>query len=419
MQISIIILAQQEKLLKQCLSRIRLYTEGSYELIVINDGASEEITRWLGLSNDIKTITNAQYVGVAKGYNQGAAIAVGDRLVFIRDHMAVSERWLASLNACLDKYGDNTIAGPVSNDISGMQRVSFDCDNMEQLNNASKGLSILKKGRYQSVTRIISNLFIINNEWFRKLEGFDERFLLESYEDDDFCYRALQAGCSLYVTEDCFVRYVAPPSLFPETPNWYFQQLQHNKAVAREKWGFDLTAALLNWKQPVTVSLCMLVKNNEETLEECLLSVCEWVDEIIIVDIGSTDRTKEIALRFTGFVVDYEGTPDLVKARNLCFSLATQKYILWLEADDVVLPMEAEKLKYMLSHMGWNTDSVAMYDHYSFGENSNMEPSSRTNRLVKRERDYKWVGAVNQYLDVQGNIVQADICITHNKKYGN
>ncbi|NHN32826.1 glycosyltransferase family 2 protein [Paenibacillus agricola] len=66
MQISIIILAQQEKLLKQCLSRIRLYTEGSYELIVINDGASPEIARWLNMSDDIKIITNAQYVGVAR-----------------------------------------------------------------------------------------------------------------------------------------------------------------------------------------------------------------------------------------------------------------------------------------------------------------------------------------------------------------
>jgi GT2 family glycosyltransferase len=396
-----------------------LYTEGSYELIVINDGASVEIARWLQLTNDIKAITNAQYAGVAKGYNQGAAIAIGDRLVFIRDHMAVSNGWLGSLCTCLDKYGDTAIAGPVSNDISGMQRVPFNCDNMEQLNNASKGLSVTKKGRSQKVTRIISNLFIINSELYRRLGGFDERFALESYEDDDFCYRALQAGYSLYVAEDCFVRYIAPPALVPEVPNWYALQLERNKAAARDKWGFDLTEALLSWKQHVTVSLCMIVKNKEEALEQCLSSVSEWVDEIVIVDIGSTDRTKEVASRFTGRVVDFEWANDCAKARNFAFSLATQEYILWLDPEDVVLPLDAEKFKYILSNMGWNTDSVSMYDNYSFDDSGNKSNSLRKNRLVKRERGYQWIGMDNEYLEVQGNIVHADICITNDKKIAN
>ncbi|NHN32825.1 glycosyltransferase family 2 protein [Paenibacillus agricola] len=175
--------------------------------------------------------------------------------MFIRDHMAVSAGWLGSLGASLDKFGDSALVGPVSNDISGRQRTSFYSDNMEQLNNVSKGLSVMNKGRYRRVTRIISNLFIINKGLFLELGGFDERFALESYEDDDLCYRALQAGCRLYVAEDCFVQYVAPPPLVKEVPNWYALQLGRNRAIA---WD-NLTEALFNWKQPVTVSLCMIV----------------------------------------------------------------------------------------------------------------------------------------------------------------
>lgn len=124
MRISIILLAQQEELLAECLSRIRLYTEVPYELIVINDGASNKIAQRL-LTNDIKVITNLEFAGVAKGYNQGAAAATGERLVFIRDHMAVSEGWLNRLFSCLDRHEDAAMVGPVCNDVSGMQKLHF------------------------------------------------------------------------------------------------------------------------------------------------------------------------------------------------------------------------------------------------------------------------------------------------------
>ena len=54
-----------------------------------------------------------------------------------------------------------------------------------------------------------------------------------------------------------------------------------------------------------TISLCMIVKNEEAVLARCLDSVRDLVDEIIIVDTGSTDRTKAIAARYTGQIYDF------------------------------------------------------------------------------------------------------------------
>lgn len=411
-------LAQQEELLAECLSRIRLYTEGPYELIVINDGASNKIAQRL-LTNDIKVITNLEFVGVAKGYNQGAAVAIGERLVFLRDHMAVSEGWLNSLSSCLDRHEDAAMVGPVSNDISGMQKTPFHCVNMEQLDNASKALAVTKAGQSQKVTRLLSHLLIMNSDIFQRLGGFDERFELETYEDDDICYRVLQAGYSMYMAEDCFVRYIAPPPLMPNDPDWYGRQLERNKAAAWNKWGFDITEALLRWKRQVTVSLCMIVKNEEQTLDRCLASVRDFVDEIVIVDTGSTDKTKEIASRYTDRIVDFEWVNDFAKARNYAFSLATREYVLWLDADDIVLPADAEKFKTIVSNLEWNTDSVSMHYNLAFDDAGNVTTSLRRNRLVKRERGFRWIGMVHEYLEVSGHVVYSDICITHDRIHTN
>ena len=83
-----------------------------------------------------------------------------------------------------------------------------------------------------------------------------------------------------------------------------------------------------------TVSLCMIVRNEEDVLGRCLESVKDIVDEIIIVDTGSTDRTKEIAGRFTNTVYDFPWIDDFSAARNFSFSKATMDYQMWLDADE-------------------------------------------------------------------------------------
>ena len=80
----------------------------------------------------------------------------------------------------------------------------------------------------------------------------------------------------------------------------------------------------------------MIVKNEEKVLARCLESVKDIVDEIIIVDTGSNDKTKEIAYRYTQNVYDFEWAQDFSAARNYSFSKATKDYQMWLDADDII-----------------------------------------------------------------------------------
>lgn len=87
-----------------------------------------------------------------------------------------------------------------------------------------------------------------------------------------------------------------------------------------------------------TLSLCMIVKDEERVLARCLDSVRKAVDEIIIVDTGSTDQTKAIARKYTEAIYDFDWVDDFSAARNFSFSKATMDYLLWLDADDVITP---------------------------------------------------------------------------------
>ncbi|TNJ66207.1 glycosyltransferase family 2 protein [Paenibacillus hemerocallicola] len=163
----------------------------------------------------------------------------------------------------------------------------------------------------------------------------------------------------------------------------------------------------------ITISLCMIVKNEEDTLPRCLSSVAGIADEIIIVDTGSTDRTESEAKKFTDLVYRFEWIDDFAAARNYAFSLATQAYILWLDADDVLKPDDRLKFLELKKRLDPSVDAVSMELILSEDRYGNVSARLRRNRLVKRERQFRWIGAVHEYLEVYGNILNGDIAVTH------
>ena len=110
----------------------------------------------------------------------------------------------------------------------------------------------------------------------------------------------------------------------------------------------------------ITISLAMIVKNEEKTIERCLNSVRNIMDEIIIVDTGSTDRTKELCLKYTDKIYDFKWIENFAAARNHAFSFATMDYIMWLDADDILLPEDNIKLLELKKSLSKDIDVVMM-----------------------------------------------------------
>lgn len=170
----------------------------------------------------------------------------------------------------------------------------------------------------------------------------------------------------------------------------------------------------------ITISLCMIVKNEEETLGRCLESVHGIPDEIIIVDTGSADATKEIAAKFGAKVVDFAWIDDFAAARNFSFAQATQEYIMWLDADDYLLTEDRAKFLELKASLHPNIDSVSMNYHTSFDANNNVNSSTRRLRLVRRSKNFTWSGVVHEDLEAKDTYtyLDSDVTITHGKPEG-
>ena len=91
-----------------------------------------------------------------------------------------------------------------------------------------------------------------------------------------------------------------------------------------------------NSPSPIILSACLIVKNEEQRLPQCLESLRSLADEIIIVDTGSSDRTISIAKKYQARVFHFDWCDDFSRARNYAIAQAKGKWILVIDADEVL-----------------------------------------------------------------------------------
>ena len=163
-----------------------------------------------------------------------------------------------------------------------------------------------------------------------------------------------------------------------------------------------------------TLSLCVIAKNEEEVIDRCLSSFKNVVDEIIFVDTGSTDKTAELAIKYTDKVYHFDWIEDFSAARNFSFSKATGDYILWCDLDDELEPLEAQKILALKPHL----DADMYLFKYNYARNERGEtlsPDLIRERIIKNHCGYKWNYVVHECIRLQGKVVQVDITITHKR----
>ena len=166
----------------------------------------------------------------------------------------------------------------------------------------------------------------------------------------------------------------------------------------------------------ITISLCMIVKNEESVLARCLRCAAQIADEIIIVDTGSTDATKQIAREFTPHIYDFPWQDDFSAVRNFSFSKATREYIMWLNADDIIDEENIRLLQELKETLDPSVDAVMMRYNADFDSRGLPAFTYFRERLLRRDKGYLWQEPVHEYINIRGNIRQYEIAVNHGKK---
>lgn len=167
-----------------------------------------------------------------------------------------------------------------------------------------------------------------------------------------------------------------------------------------------------------TLSLCMIVRDEEQTIDRILNCAQKFCDEIIIVDTGSVDNTINICSKYTSKIYHFEWQDNFSLARNYSFSKATKDYIIWLDADDYITPTNIEKLIDLKNKEDIKTDFYMLKYVMGFVDNKPTFEFYRE-RIIRNNRNYKWQGFIHEAITPQGDIQYLDIQIEHRKEKNN
>ena len=168
----------------------------------------------------------------------------------------------------------------------------------------------------------------------------------------------------------------------------------------------------------LTLSLCMIVRDEEQMLPRCLAAVAPAVDEIVIVDTGSADRTVEIAKSFGAKVIEFEWTGSFSDARNVSFEAATGDWMMYLDADEVLVGEDIEQLR-ALTGRTWREAFYLVETSYTGELGDGGALVNNALRVFRNRPEYRFKDRLHEQIAhtlptyTPGRVEQTGVRVTH------
>jgi glycosyltransferase involved in cell wall biosynthesis/Flp pilus assembly protein TadD len=339
------------ELINDCVDSLVLQTDPHWRCVIVDDASNDATARMLQshpiIQRDdrFRLLTNAENRGYIETLRQLIEAAETD-IVGILD-------------------GDDALApDAVSEVLAAYRRVDsgFIYSNFHVCDALLRPLGVgfcreLRSGQTIVEMNCASHFKTFRRSAYYQTDGFDHDILYA--EDKDLVYK-LEEVTKPYFVDKPLYNYrtgrgeAQSSGERGETGRRNMQRAIENARSRRSRRsfpGFDFSENGGTNRLPavpvgaIHLSLCMIVRNNESTLVPCLASIRPWVDELIVVDTGSTDRTPDIAARHGAQVYRFPWCDDFAAARNESLRHAHGKWLFWMDSDDTVDPANGSKLR--------------------------------------------------------------------------
>jgi len=348
--------------IRQCLSGVTKCSDVILEVLVVDNCSPDDAADVAESFDGVKVIRLSENRGFAAACNVGYEGSKGDAVMFLNSDAVVSRAGVIRLLETLYSSGTIAAVGPFTNNSIGPQKIEPTYTSLENLDLFADEFAHREVTDFD-VDFLVGFCFVAKKTALDDVgTPFDERFGLGMYEDNDLSYRLRREGYRLVVCGRAYVHHTGSSTIRREGIDAR-KLLVEGKKKIRDKWRADLDLGFAShisgmghgpivwnkerkpeklyeeWRamaKKAKVSLCIIARNEERVLADCLRSAAPFCTQIIVVDTGSSDRTREIAKEFGAELYDFKWCDSFSAARNESLKYATGRWILWLDADDTL-----------------------------------------------------------------------------------
>lgn len=334
------------------------------EVIVVDDASPDDAAEVVAAEFPwVELIRSESNLGFGATCNKGyeAASEESEAIVFLNSDTVAPRASLIRLIETLMASGSVGAAGPYSNNAGYHQPFQAGYSDVANLGLFARDFADRQVEDIE-VPMLVGFCLAVRRSVLKEIGGFDTRYGRGLFEDNDLVYRIQRAGYKLRLASRSYVHHEGSRSLNRSAEHPHVL-LERNKRIYEEKWREDLLCGFASHlpgqnAEPIRfdpnrepskvrremetlarkadISLCMIVRNEERVLGDCLTSVQGMFQQVVIVDTGSTDRTVEIATEHGAEVYEIPWPDSFAAARNESLEHAKGKWIFWLDADDTM-----------------------------------------------------------------------------------
>lgn len=226
----------QLNMLMQCIGSIMENTDLPYEIIVVDNASSDGTAAYLeGLGGQVRYRLLDQNRGFAGAINSGMMMAKGRTILLLNNDTLVTDNWLENLLTCLLSDESIGMVGPVTNYISGDQKINVPYDDIADMPKFARENNISDPSRWRQIDRLTGFCLLFRRELFEGIGYFDEGFEIGNFEDDDYNIRVRLLGKNLVMAQDTFIHHFGSVSM--KALGDRFQEVNdRNQVYFMDKW---------------------------------------------------------------------------------------------------------------------------------------------------------------------------------------